>query len=295
MNAYQRAVKEITDTRRDDLDDGLYVWSSALESDPELRAAYAYYQSEAIKKAQKQDNSLDGARRDLYEKARACGITKDAVIPPCRCGTCNDTGYVGGRYCRCVINKVINSDKENLTLPLVGFNEKRNSAPKAVAKYYSEAQNYIDEFPSGKPFFIAAGSSGTGKTVLAAATASEFMTRGLSVVTVTAFDFVKRAKEYHTQFAVDDYRDLFSPMLDCDLLVIDDLGTEIMLKNITREYFYTVINERWLRRKYTFITTNLSPNALLERYGEAVFSRLCDRSAARLYNMSAENVRLKNK
>ncbi|MCH5155739.1 MAG: ATP-binding protein [Clostridiales bacterium] len=293
MNAYQRAVKEITDTRRDDKESGMQAWRDALSSDERLRAANAYYQEQAVKKAQKLPNDLDKAREQLQANAKRLGLTKDIIEPPVRCKECGDTGYANGRYCKCVIKRVIESDAENLVLPQVNFASAKKTAPKAISKLYAKAEAYINEFPKNeKPFFIILGSAGTGKTMLAAAIATEMLSRGAASVTVSAFDMVKRAKDYHTQFAIDDYRDLFTPMLECDLLVIDDLGTETVLKNITREYFYTIVNERWLRRRNTVITSNLSPNDLLDRYGEAVFSRLCDKSRANLFTVSAPNARM---
>lgn len=294
MNAYQRAVKEITDERRADLDAGLAVWREALHTNKELREAYKIYQDEAVKKAQKQQNSIEFARKNLKNAVFAAKLDRNVIEPPCRCKLCNDTGIINGKYCKCVIKRVINSESENLVLPQTDFIEAQKTAPKAISKVYGAARKYIDEYQSGaKPFFIIAGSSGTGKTVLASAIATEFMKNGASAVTVSAFDFVKRAKDYHTQFAIDNYNDLFTPMLDCDVLVIDDLGTETMLKNITREYLYTVINERWLRKKHTVVTTNLKPEALIDRYGEAIFSRLCDKSVASSFMVIAQNARIK--
>ena len=294
MNAYQRAVKEITDERRADLDAGLAVWREALHTNKELREAYKIYQDEAVKKAQKQQNSIEFARKNLKNAVFAAKLDRNVIEPPCRCKLCNDTGIINGKYCKCVIKRVINSESENLVLPQTDFTEAQKTAPKAISKVYGAARKYIDEYQSGaKPFFIIAGSSGTGKTVLASAIATEFMKNGASAVTVSAFDFVKRAKDYHTQFAIDNYNDLFTPMLDCDVLVIDDLGTETMLKNITREYLYTVINERWLRKKHTVVTTNLKPEALIDRYGEAIFSRLCDKSVANSFMVIAQNARIK--
>ena len=294
MNAYQRAVKEITDERRADLDAGLAVWREALHTNKELREAYKIYQDEAVKKAQKQQNSIEIARKNLKNAVFAAKLDRNVIEPPCRCKQCNDTGIINGKYCKCVIKRVINSESENLVLPQTDFIEAQKTAPKAISKVYGAARKYIDEYQSGaKPFFIIAGSSGTGKTVLASAIATEIMKNGASAVTVSAFDFVKRAKDYHTQFAIDNYNDLFTPMLDCDVLVIDDLGTETMLKNITREYLYTVINERWLRKKHTVVTTNLKPEALIDRYGEAIFSRLCDKSVASSFMVIAQNARIK--
>ncbi len=292
--AQQRAVKEITDERRADLDAGLAVWREALHTNKELREAYKIYQDEAVKKAQKQQNSIEIARKNLKNAVFAAKLDRNVIEPPCRCKQCNDTGIINGKYCKCVIKRVINSESENLVLPQTDFIEAQKTAPKAISKVYGAARKYIDEYQSGaKPFFIIAGSSGTGKTVLASAIATEFMKNGASAVTVSAFDFVKRAKDYHTQFAIDNYNDLFTPMLDCDVLVIDDLGTETMLKNITREYLYTVINERWLRKKHTVVTTNLKPEALIDRYGEAIFSRLCDKSVASSFMVIAQNARIK--
>lgn len=294
MNAYQRAVKEITDERRADLDAGLTVWREALHTNKELREAYKIYQDEAVKKAQKQQNSIEIARKNLKNAVFAAKLDRNVIEPPCRCKLCNDTGIINGKYCKCVIKRVINSESENLVLPQTDFAEAQKTAPKAISKVYAAARKFIDEYQNGaKPFFIIAGSSGTGKTVLASAIATEFMKNGASAVTVSAFDFVKRAKDYHTQFAIDNYNDLFTPMLDCDVLVIDDLGTETMLKNITREYLYTVINERWLRKKHTVVTTNLKPEALIDRYGEAIFSRLCDKSVANSFMVIAQNARIK--
>ena len=196
MNAYQRAVKEITDERRADLDAGLAVWREALHTNKELREAYKIYQDEAVKKAQKQQNSIEFARKNLKNAVFAAKLDRNVIEPPCRCKLCNDTGIINGKYCKCVIKRVINSESENLVLPQTDFTEAQKTAPKAISKVYGAARKYIDEYQSGaKPFFIIAGSSGTGKTVLASAIATEFMKNGASAVTVSAFDFVKRAKE----------------------------------------------------------------------------------------------------
>ena len=292
MNAYRRAVRDITDMRRAELDAGLELWRNALAGNAALRDAFAEYQAQAVKKAKGENNALDAARSKLKAEFERAGLKREHIEPPPRCKLCGDTGVVDGKYCACTVRRAINSDRENLTLPLVDFDDAQKTAPKGMPAVYKAAREYIRSYPNGKPFFIIAGSSGTGKTMLAAAIACAFLKNGRSAVTVSAFEFVRRAKDYHTQFAIDDYRDLFSPMLEADILCIDDLGTETMLKNVTLEYLYTVVNERWLRKKHTVVTTNLSPDALIRRYGEAIFSRLCDKSIANSYMITASNKRI---
>lgn len=294
MKAYRQAVKEIQDRRRSDLDAGLIAWQAALDGNADLRTAYVVYQTEAIKHARHVPDKLEQATATLKAEIKRANFDMNILNPPYNCEECHDTGYIDGKLCKCVIRHVIGANRENLVLQIIDFNEAQSTAPKSIAKLYAEAEKLFAQYPDvQKPFFVLAGSPGTGKTVLAAAMATELMRRGAATVTVSAFEFLKRAKDYHSQFKIPDYYDLFTPMLDCDVLVIDDLGTEVMLPNITREYLYTVANERRLHKKITIITTNLTPASLLERYGEAIFSRLCDKSVSNTFSINAENKRLK--
>lgn len=293
MNVYDAAVRDIRDRRRQDLDNGRIAWQTALDGDDALYAAYREYQAEMHKNARGEKNAMDAAYKKLATLAKRAGMTKALIDPPYRCAECHDTGFIGNKYCKCVIKRVIAADGENLALPTVDFDSAKKTAPnKAIAKIYDAAEKYIAEYDGGKPFMILTGDSGTGKTVLAAAIANAFMARGAAVVTVTAFELVRRALEFHTQFSITDYTDRFTPMLDCDLLVIDDLGTESMLKNVTKEYLYTLINERWLHKKYTVITTNLDPAAINTRYGENILSRMFDKSVTVAYRLNAKNARI---
>ncbi len=293
MNVYQAAVRDIRDARRTDLDNGRILWQDALAADDKLYAAFVAYQEQMIKNAKGEPNEIDAARSALGKETARLGLTREKLSPPFRCKICGDTGYADGKYCACVIRRVISSDKENLSLPTVEFAKAQKSAPTAaLKKLYGAAEKYARAFPDGtKPFLVIIGEAGTGKTTLAAAVATELMHGGAAAVTVSAFEFTRRALEYHTQFSIDDYTDRFTPMLDCDLLVIDDLGTESMLKNVTKEYLYTVVNERWLHKKYTVITTNLSPDKLIARYGESITSRLFDKNVASAFAVNTKNLR----
>lgn len=296
MNIYEKQARMIRDERRMTEDGAHIAWKNALYSDDGLYNAFVAYQAEMIKAAQKKQNDEKSAAKRVEAEMKRLGLDRSMFEPPYNCDKCRDTGMVGGRYCSCVIGRVIKADKENLSLPLVDFDEAEKTAPSgALKKAYSVARTLIAEYPDcKKPFFVLAGASGTGKTHLAAAVATSFMKRGASVVTVTAFSFVRRALEYHTQFSIPDYTDRFTPMLDCDVLAIDDLGTESTLKNVTKEYLYTVVNERWRSRKPTVITTNLNAAELMNRYGESISSRMLDKSCSQIlhFGNNAKNARI---
>ena len=293
MNSYDRAVRDIVNRRREDLDAATMLWNDALRADERLRAAFSDYQEEMIKNAKGEHSEVQKTQEKLISELNRLGLDKSSFNPPPHCKKCNDTGYTGGKYCKCVIRAAIQKDKSNLTLPIIDFEKYAKSAPTAIKKLYGEAQKYIDSYPDGdKVFFNIIGSPGTGKSILAAAIASSFISGGASAVTVTAFDFVRRALDYHTQFSIENYVDRFTPMIDCELLVIDDLGKESMFKNVTLEYLYAVIDERWRTKKYTVITSNLTPDGIIGRYGEAITSRLLDKKVALNFTVSAKNSRI---
>ncbi len=293
MNIYEKTVAALRDSRREKLDRAHLAWQEAIANDDALYAAFCEYQDQMIAAAQNKPSTLDVAQKKLKAAIVAAGFSAADFTPPYDCEICKDTGRHNGKYCRCVIRRVINADKANLALTPVDFDEAEKTAPSSAMKdIYASARDYISP-ENNKPFMVIIGTPGTGKTYLASAILGAMLAQGLSVVAVTAFDFVRRALDYHTQFSIDGYVDRFTPMLDCDLLIIDDLGKESMLKNVTKEYLYTVINERRRDGRRTVVTSNLSPAELNARYGESIFSRICDTAHSFLVAVDNKNVRLK--
>lgn len=280
---YKAAVNFIVDRRRDDLAAADAFFKRALARDPEFRAAELALRSAELdwargKRPQAEVDELRRVRDAIVDKRGY----RDKITPPPHCPVCGDTGRTKDGFCRCVKKLAIESRSDNVEFPLRSFDEIDYSlfAPDAktfVEKTAANLKAIADKGASAKRKNVnLIGGSGTGKTFLAACFAGESEAVGRTVVFVTAFTFLNRALSYHTSF--DQGRaDMLTPLLDCDVLIIDDLGTESVLKNVTAEYLYLVVNQRQLRGLTTVITSNLSVDGIAARYGERIASRLFDR------------------
>lgn len=218
------------------------------------------------------------ARRDALLAAH--GLSPADLDPQPSCPICGDTGYANGRYCECVLRRA-SLDADGSSVPPFTFADCDMSVfsgrdRETMDAAYSAMRVFCGKFPRTKNInLLLVGSVGTGKTCLASAISNELEARGFSVVFLTAFGFNDACRRYHTSFEPSRSETL-DALLDADLLVIDDLGTESILRNVTLEYLYTVVSERMNARRHTLITTNLSPAALADRYGERIASRLFD-------------------
>ena len=110
----------------------------------------------------------------------------------------------------------------------------------------------------------------------------------MSVLRITAYKMLDAMRRYH-RGQEDGGLEM---MLNAEMLIIDDLGTEPMLENITVEYLFTLLNERRSGRLPTLIATNLTPRELQARYTERIFSRMVDRSDTELLHFIGQDVRL---
>ncbi|MDR2201268.1 MAG: ATP-binding protein [Clostridiales bacterium] len=296
---YKRAVQEIARRREAELfnarslfEDALRANSALLTAETKIRAV----ELAEVKGAKTDRKELERLKKERAAVLASMGLTDAVLNPPPRCKLCGDTGLNrDGSPCACA--KKLAIDGENpIGIPLrdfadARFTDKNESANAVNQRVFAAVQKITEQFPANKKRDITVlGAPGTGKTFLAGCAANALLGRGASVLAITAFDFVNRMLSYHTTF--DDKKLSFiSPVLDCDLLIIDDLGTESILKNITLEYLFTVINERMYGDKLTLITTNLSKDALLTRYGERVYSRLCDKNLSLLCVLTGGDVR----
>lgn len=143
---------------------------------------------------------------------------------------------------------------------------------------------------SEKNMVYLLGQTGTGKTHLLECMANEFIKQNKIVMLTTSFNLTQLFIKYHSS---KEKSDILGDVLGCEVLFIDDLGTEPFFNNITREYTYLVINERRMKNLKTVITSNLTPSELKDRYDERIFSRILDKKTSITLKLDGCDKRLK--
>ena len=152
-------------------------------------------------------------------------------------------------------------------------------------------EDYANNYPDTKNLnLLITGTIGQGKTFLLNCIYERVVSRGQAAIRISAFRMFEAMRRHH-RFSSAEERE-FTELMEVPLLLIDDLGTEPMMNNITVEYLFLLLNERMANRRHTVIATNLSPAQLNEHYGERVASRILDRSRGATIKFSGKDVRL---
>lgn len=230
---------------------------------------------------------LNKERKELIDKF---GISPDYDKVRYACELCEDTGYVGNEKCRCLISKITEAlyDKSNLSenmrkhtfddfslnyysdLPDKNGISDRKRAEKALAEAKLISRD-IKNYDRSIVFF---GNSGLGKTFLSGCIARELIEKGYSVLYERSSRIFSTLEMKKFGKKSDDMTEEFiSGIYSCDLLIIDDLGTEIPSK-YTAAFLYDIINDRLLADKKTVLSTNLSMEELSRAYTPRLMSRM---------------------
>lgn len=219
------------------------------------------------------------------------GFPEDYLELTYTCPKCRDTGYIDNQKCSCYLQAA--TDLLYNQSGLAGILQKENFETLSYTYYSKDEQyakhgrtvyenmsmiieackKYVADFPSAKGNLLFTGSAGCGKTFLSNCIAKAIMDQYYSVVYLTAtqlFDLF--GKE---QFNRDDEQDvdISQYVFDCDLLILDDLGTELS-NSFTNSKFFSCINERLSRGNGTIISTNLSLAGIRDTYSDRIYSRI---------------------
>ena len=236
-----------------------------------------------IEKARQENRALQEKKRNLLVEH---GFPADYTEVKYECPLCQDEGFYDFKICQCMKKKLVEAAYEssgmahllqsqsfdNFDLTYYADDPRTASHMKRVLDI---TKAYADEFDSAAPAnMIFMGGTGLGKTHLSTSIAHTVIEKGFDVFYAGAITLL-------SDFEVQRYGNSAggetglgtSQYFDCDLLIIDDLGTEV-INQFTATVLYNVINTRLSRRKSTIINTNFSQDELRAKYSDRITSRI---------------------
>lgn len=236
-------------------------------------------------------NRLDQIATQQTQILADMGMSQDDLKPQYECKLCNDKGIVDGNRCQCfqqAINKILsqNSNICDTTLSLDTVEPKNDLQGDVVdvfKKYLANVQKV-----SKRNIFIT-GGTGTGKTHLISCLANDLLKQNYSVLFTSAFNLNNLFLQIHLA-PVWQKSQMMNNLLQTDVLVVDDLGSENKYNNVTEEYFCNLLSERMAGGKYTFITSNLGKQ-VQDVYGDRFYSRIFSQKTL-LINLHGKDLRL---
>lgn len=199
------------------------------------------------------------------------------------CPDCGDTGYIDGeKKCHCLKQAILRllyrqSNIEEVlqreNFETLRYDYYTDAEYEKMKDIISECRRFADDFGKGYDNLLLYGNVGVGKTFLTNCIAKEILDKGYSVIYFTSIRLFDTLSREVFQYDDDRSGDVRDDIFMCDLLIIDDLGTESVNLFVAQRLF-DILNERDLRKKPTVISTNLSFEELGSRYSERNFSRI---------------------
>ena len=247
---------------------------------------------------------IEELRKQKYEALIGRGYPTNYLNLHYQCSKCQDTGFIKNQRCSCFKNKLVKlyykTSKLERNLEECNFNnfnlrlfssEKlgnyNNSQQKNMEKIYENIKgSYLPNFTSEDSNLLFYGESGNGKTFLSWCIAKELLDRGFLVIYKTSSDLIRDLKDisFNNNFFLEDL------LINCDLLIIDDLGAEQVTDFSTNELF-NLINKKLLNNKKMIISTNLNLPDIEKTYTTRIYSRVVGNF--KLLKFYGDDVRIK--
>lgn len=231
------------------------------------------------------------------------GYGQDYLSMHYRCDLCKDTGYIGVKKCSCFNKYLINLYYKNSELAdslrtnnFNTFNLSYYSPSSDGTERFSPRDNikqilsyihndYIKNFKNHSVNMMFYGNSGTGKTFMSQCIAKELLDKGFLVIYKTSDELLKDLRT----ITFENDKSLEDSLINCDLLIIDDLGAE-QITDFSVTAFFTLLNKKLIKKKKMLISTNLSLSDLTKTYAERITSRLFGNF--RLQKFYADDIRI---
>lgn len=243
---------------------------------------------EYIEKLSKSNLAAQKKKIDMLKEA---GFPQDYLESHYVCPKCRDTGFVGGYMCDCFKKLLKETALEQLNelssckdLTFDNFNIKYypdaldEETGVNVRTRMSEILNfcecYADDFDTDSMSIFMYGATGLGKTHLSLAMANKIIEKGYDVVYGSAQNLMTRLeKEHFNNQKNNEFAGSEQALLECDLLIIDDLGAEFSTQFTVAE-LYNIVNTRMMTHLPTIISTNLTPEEIERKYTNRITSRI---------------------
>ncbi len=245
---------------------------------------------------------LRKANAEIRAALKAAGYPEDYLEPVARCPKCGDTGFTGGdarRECDCYRQRALELSgtvgEADQSFEAFDDNVFPESVPDGITITQREAmrrlrkrcEEYADAFPAVQPRdMLLYGPSGLGKTYLLNCIARRLRERGFEAEIISAYDVIRVMRD-----AFFGREDDTARLYEADVLLIDDLGMEPMMENITIEQLFQLVNTRRSRGLAMVFSTNLNTEEVKHRYNERLASRLFDRTFCQVLRLMGKDVR----
>lgn len=296
-------------------------YETARSMIPELSALDDAISSVSVRKARLLLDGHEDALGELKEEITRLSAQKQSLL--CSygfpenylelhytCPDCKDTGYIGTNKCHCFKKAIVDLlytqsnlqeilEKENFSTFSLDYYSSNHKDPltgrsslEAVQTALHICHEFVDKFSDDFRSILLYGDTGVGKTFLSHCIAKEVMDRSYSVIYFSAsrlFDVLAKNMFGKKEEDADDSLDY---IYNCDLLIIDDLGTELA-NTFTTSQLFSCLNERILRRKSTIISTNLALDDIKTIYSERIFSRIS--SHYTMLRLTGDDIRIQKK
>lgn len=239
-------------------------------------------------------NELKSKKDELFNKH---GVPLNYLDMRYKCNQCMDKGFLyNGEKCKCFKQEIINEAYKMSNLDRVLSNENfanfnfdifspvrqegaKMSPRENMLDIFSICENFVLDFDKdNNDNLLFYGSTGLGKTYMCNCIAKDLLDRGYVVIYQTSFRILEIIEEYkfrkdpNNKLADENYKNLF----ECDLLIIDDLGTELN-NSFTSGEIFNIVNTRLVSGKKILISTNLTPAQLGKVYTQRTLSRILDK------------------
>lgn len=296
-----RLIKE----KKQSAEDKVFYLLEELRKDDVYRSLESQRNGLTFEMARLRAQKADlGNRNELLKELKAkislrineLGHNEDELIVKYSCPICKDTGIVNGATCECVkklVYELLREECDNLITDVDSF--LKVAVPKETTANYASYLKLLDRlqevFPNNERKVITlSGTVGTGKTYLASIFANAVMKKGYSAYALNSIQLNSIFLKYHLA-SLADKNGVFEELLDADLLIIDDLGVEPVLNNVTIPYLYELLIMR--KDKTTIFTTNLDGDSIRARYGDRIYSRIFNVNTTWALTLTGQDLRLK--